>query len=84
MLLLRRLPRRHQNRPMAKLTTKQRKSLPKEEFGLPGKRAYPMPDKSHAANAKARATQQVKAGNLSPSAKAKIDAKANKILKKGK
>jgi hypothetical protein len=45
-----------------------------------------MPDKSHAANAKARATQQVKKGNLSSSAAAKIRAKANRILgkKKGK
>ncbi len=65
---------------MSKLTTKARKEMPKSEFGMPGKRAYPMPDKAHAANAKARATQQVKAGNLSPSAKAKIDVKANKIL----
>ena len=65
---------------MSKISTKARKEMPKSEFGLPGKRAYPMPDKAHAANAKARATQQVKAGNLSPSAKAKIDAKANKIL----
>ena len=65
---------------MSKLSTKARKAMPKSEFGMPGKRAYPMPDKAHAANAKARATQQVKAGNLSPSAKAKIDAKANKIL----
>ena len=69
---------------MSKLTTKARKALPKSEFGLPGKRAYPMPDKAHAANAKARATQQVKAGNLSPSSKAKIDAKANKVLAKKK
>ena len=69
---------------MSKLTTKARKALPKAEFGLPGKRAYPMPDKAHAANAKARATQQVKAGNLSPSSKAKIDAKANKVLAKKK
>ena len=65
---------------MSKISTKARKEMPKSEFGLPGKRAYPMPDKAHAANAKARATQQVKAGNLSPSAKAKIDAKANRIL----
>ena len=45
-----------------------------------------MPDKSHAANAKARAAQQEKKGNISPSTKAKIDAKANKVLgkKKGK
>lgn len=69
---------------MSKLTTAARKSLPKAEFGLPGKRAYPMPDKSHAANAKARATQAVKAGRMSPSTKSKIDAKANKVLGKGK
>jgi hypothetical protein len=41
-----------------------------------------MPDKSHAANAKARASQQVATGNLSPGSASKIDAKANKILKK--
>lgn len=67
-----------------KVTTAQRKSMPKSEFGLPGSKSYPMPDRAHAANAKARATQQVKAGNLSPSSKAKIDAKANKILNKKK
>lgn len=67
------------------LTSKQRKKLPASTFGLPGERKYPMPDRSHAANAKARATQQVKRGNLSPASKAKIDAKANRILgKKGK
>ena len=67
---------------MAKLSSGARKSLPKSDFGLPGSRKYPMPDKSHAANAKARATQQVKKGNLSPSAAKRIDAKANRILKK--
>ena len=51
-------------------------------FGEPKQRKYPMPDKAHAANAKARATQQVNAGNLSPSAKAEIDAKANRVLGK--
>lgn len=65
---------------MAKLTTRKRKSLKKSTFGLPGSRKYPMPDKSHAVNAKARATQMVNAGKLSPSAKAQIDAKANRIL----
>lgn len=65
---------------MSKLTAKARKSIPKSEFGLPGSKRYPMPDRAHAANAKARATQQVNAGNLSPSSKAKIDAKANRIL----
>lgn len=67
---------------MPKLSAKSRAALPKSEFGLPGKKAYPMPDKAHAANAKARATQMVNEGKLSPSAKAKIDAKANKMLKK--
>ena len=65
---------------MAKLSSKSRNKLPKSEFGLPGERKYPMPDKSHAANAKARATQMVNKGKLSASSKAKIDAKANKIL----
>lgn len=66
---------------MATLTAKKRNSLPKKDFGEPGKKAYPMPDKAHAANSKARASQMEKAGKLSPSAKAKIDAKANKVLK---
>ena len=65
---------------MAALTSKKRNALPKGTFGQPGERKYPMPDKSHAANAKARATQQEKKGNLSPSQKASIDAKANRIL----
>jgi len=40
-----------------------------------------MPDKSHAANAKARAAQMAKKGKLSKSEEKKIDAKANRILK---
>lgn len=67
---------------MAKLDASERNDLPKKEFGLPGSRKYPMPDASHAANAKARAAQQVKAGNLSPSSAEKIDAKANKIIQR--
>lgn len=67
---------------MAKLTTKDRKKLPEGAFGIPSQKKYPMPDKSHAANAKARATQMVKKGKLSKSQKEKIDAKANKILGK--
>lgn len=69
---------------MAKLTTVKRKKLPKADFGLPDKRKFPMEDKSHAANAKARATQMENKGKLSEEAKSKIDAKANKILGKKK
>ena len=67
---------------MAQLSSKQRKGLRASTFGLPGRRAYPMPDRSHAANAKARATQMVKRGKLSSSAAARIRAKANRILGK--
>lgn len=69
---------------MARLTAKQRKGMKKSTFGLPGSRKYPMPDKSHARNAKARASQQVNKGNLSKSAEKRIDAKANRILGKSK
>jgi hypothetical protein len=65
-----------------KLNAAVRKAIPKSEFGLPGSKKYPMPDASHAVNAKARATQQVAKGNLSPASAAKIRAKANKVLGK--
>lgn len=65
---------------MAKLTTKARKALPSSSFGMPGSQKYPMPDKVHAANAKARATQMVKAGKLASSSAEAIKAKANKVL----
>jgi hypothetical protein len=65
---------------MAELSTKKRNAEPKSEFGLPDERKYPMPDKSHARNAKARASQQEKKGNLTAAEKKKIDRKADKIL----
>jgi hypothetical protein len=67
---------------MAELTAKKRDSEPKSEFGLPEERKYPMPDKSHARNAKARASQQKKKGNLTAAEKKKIDRKADRILDK--
>ncbi len=69
---------------MAKLKTARRNALPKGEFGLPGSRKYPMPDRSHAANAKARAAQMVKRGKLSAASAAQIRAKANRVLGQGK
>jgi hypothetical protein len=65
---------------MAELSTRKRNAEPKSEFGLPDERKYPMPDKSHARNAKARASQQEKKGNLTAAEKKKIDRKADKIL----
>ncbi len=67
---------------MAELSGKTRNALSDRAFGLPGSRKYPVPDRAHAANAKARATQMVKKGKLSPASKAKIDAKANRVLGK--
>lgn len=69
---------------MAKLTAAQRQKLPKKSFGLPGRGegpkgagagSYPMPDRKHAAVAKAYAKRFA-----SPGQRAKIDAKANAIL----
>lgn len=65
---------------MTELTTKKRKELPKSVFAGPG-RSYPVNDRSHAANAKARAKQQLNRGILSRSAYDRIVARANKVLK---
>ena len=65
---------------MARLSEKKRDSLPESKFGLPEERKYPMPDASHARNAKARAEQQEEKGNLSGAQKEKIDRKADRIL----
>jgi hypothetical protein len=69
-------------RSMATLSEKQRDSLKPSTFGLPDEKKYPMPDKSHARNAKARASQQEEKGNLSTADKKKIDAKADRVLKR--
>ena len=66
---------------MAKLTAKARNNLPKAKFALPAQRKYPIQDKAHAANAKARATQQVAAGHLAAAQAAMIKAKANRVLR---
>lgn len=78
---------------MAALTTAQRKKLPRSYFGLPGRvdkngenksgeGAYPMPDRKHAILAKGFAAREEKAGRLSAANKAKIDAKADRIIKR--
>lgn len=75
---------------MADLDAEKRAKLPSNKFGLPEKARttqakkesgnYPMPDKAHARNAKARAAQQHKAGNLSKKELEKVQRKADKIL----
>jgi hypothetical protein len=69
---------------MAKLTAKSRNKLPKSEFALPKERKYPVNDKAHAKNAKARASEMEHKGKISKSTESKIDSKANKVLKSSK
>jgi hypothetical protein len=71
-----------ENETMTKLSTSERNKLSASTFAGPD-RSYPVPDKSHAANAKARASQAVNAGRMSKGQEGKIDAKANKVLAKG-
>lgn len=69
---------------MARLKAKRRRKLKKNQFALPGSRKYPIHDRKHAANAKARATQQYKKGRISKSTRDRIHAAANRKLKGGK
>jgi hypothetical protein len=76
---------------MAELSAEKRAKLPAKDFGLPEKARtkdakkdsgnYPMPDEAHARNAKARAAQQRKAGNLTKAEEERIDRKADEKLK---
>jgi len=81
---------------MSKLSYEEKKALPNSVFGLlkdenvldekTGKmlvkriRKYPMPDKTHARDAKARASEEYHRGNLSLQEKEHIDTMADKIL----
>jgi hypothetical protein len=66
---------------MTKLTTAARKKLPASDFALPGGR-YPIEDKAHARDAKARASQQLHKGHLGAAEKATVDRKADAVLRK--
>lgn len=65
---------------MAKLTAETRNAFPGKVFGLPKKRKYPMPDKSHARNALARVSEMANKGKISSSAAAQVRSKAHRIL----
>ncbi len=69
---------------MANLTVARRNKLPKSSFGEPGERKYPMPDASHARNAKTRASEMEHKGKISEATEHKIDAKADRVLGKRK
>jgi len=67
---------------MAELDAADRKKLPKSKFAEPDKKAYPIEDKAHARNAKARASQAQNAGRMSKAEEQRIDRKADAVLKK--
>ncbi len=66
---------------MSKLSTAARKKLPSSDFALSGRR-FPVEDKAHARDAKARASQALNAGRLSAEDKTKVDHKADAVLAK--
>ncbi len=65
---------------MAVLKAKSRNRLAGKTFGLPDQRKYPMPDKSHAGNAKARVSAALATGKITPEDAAKVRHKANVVL----
>ncbi len=67
---------------MAKLTAKTRDKMAAPKFGEPKERKYPIPDRSHAENAKSRASEMVNKGKLSGAAERSIDRKADQVIER--
>lgn len=75
---------------MGEMRSKNRAHVSRRKFGLPEKAQtpeakkesgnYPMPDRTHAANAKGRAKQQLKKGNLTKEQYERIVRKADRVL----
>lgn len=65
-----------------KLNAERRSALRNAQFAMPGARKYPIHDRAHAINAKARSTQQYKRGNLSAAQMRAIHAKAGSALRR--
>lgn len=68
---------------MARLSSRQRRKLPRSDFAGPG-RSYPIPDRGHAKAALARASHAVKTGRLSRGQYQKIVRAADRKLGKGR
>ncbi len=66
---------------MSELSAAERNALPREAFGLPDARAYPVDTPERAINAKARASEEFNAGKLTDGEKKRIDAKADAALR---
>lgn len=64
---------------MSKLTTAEREALPDSAFALPGRR-YPIPDKTHARDALARASEFHHRGELTDAEYETIVRRAREVL----
>lgn len=62
------------------MTAAKRDKLPAKAFGLPGERKYPMPDPSHARNAKARAKQELNRKRLTRREYEQVVRKADRVI----
>jgi len=67
-------------RRTGKLTTAKRSRLKPGDYGLPKQKKYPMPDVSHAINAKARAKAAMNQGHLTRAQYNQVVKKANRII----
>lgn len=65
---------------MAKLTSEQRKRMPKSKFAVPSTKDFPLNDKEHDRKALQLAPKSYKAGNISKSKEEMIESKARKAL----
>lgn len=65
---------------MATLTDKSRRHIAAKNFALSAVRKYPIENKSHAINAKARATQEYDKGHISKATEERVDRAANRKL----
>lgn len=69
---------------MADLTEHERANLPDEVFGLPEKRAYPMPNASHARVALSDVSKSENEGHISHHDAERVRRKAYEVLGKEK
>ena len=68
---------------MSKLTSRGRSKLPASKFALPEEKKYPINDKAHAQNAKARASEMEHQGKISAATKAQIDRASDRVIREG-
>lgn len=65
---------------MTILTSSDRDHLSSTVFGLPKERKYPMPDKAHARDAKARASEEYHKGRITKAQRDEIFKHADHVL----